>query len=62
MAGFKVIDMPSLVCSDVLVRMKLAFLLAVTVPTLPAGAVSDPVPVQPLTLKVLPCTKCCRPG
>ena len=46
-------DMPSLVCSDVLVKVKLAFLLAVTVPTLPDGAVSDPVPVQPLTLKVL---------
>ena len=39
--------------SEVLVRVKSAALLAVTVPV-PAGADSDPVPVQPLTVKALP--------
>ena len=48
----RLIDKPSLDSSDALVKSKLAFLVAVTVPV-PAGAESDPVPVQPLTLKVL---------
>ena len=44
--------MPSVEVSNVLPKVKLAFLFAITVPV-PAGAASDPVPVQPLTVKVL---------
>ena len=44
--------MPSVEVSDVLVRVKPALLLAVTMPV--AVSVSDPLPVQPLTVNVLP--------
>ena len=44
--------MPSVDVSDVLVRVKPALLLAVTMPV--AVSVSDPLPVQPLTVNVLP--------
>ena len=37
-----------------LVRVKPALLLAVTVSPVAAVSVSDPLPVQPLTVKVLP--------
>ena len=43
--------MPSVEESDVLVRVKPALLLAVTMPV--AVSVSEPLPVQPLTVKVL---------
>ena len=49
--------MPSLVCSDVSVKTKLVLLgllLAVTEKA-PPSAISDPVPVQPLTSKASPC-------
>ena len=42
---------PSVEDSAVLDRVKLEALLAATMPA-PAGAVSDPVPVQPLTVNV----------
>lgn len=44
--------MPSVEVSEVLVRVKPAFLLAVTMPV--AVSASDPPPVQPLTVNVLP--------
>ena len=47
-------DMPSVEESEVLVRVKPALLLAVTVSPVAAVSVSDPLPVQPLTVKVLP--------
>ena len=47
-------DMPSVDDSEVLVRVKPALLLAVTVSPAAALSVSDPLPVQPLTVKVLP--------
>ena len=47
-------DMPSVEDSEVLARVKPALLLAVTVSPVAAVSVSDPVPVQPLTVKVLP--------
>src|SRR5271157_2475690 len=46
--------MPSVEDSEVLLRVKLALLLAATVSVMDALSVSDPVPVQPLTVKVLP--------
>src|SRR5271157_2531081 len=46
--------MPSVEDSEVLVRVKLALLLAVTVSGMDALSVSVPLPVQPLTVKVLP--------
>ena len=46
----RVSTMPSVDESEVVVRVKPAFLLAVMVPV-PAGAVSVPAPVHPLTLK-----------
>ena len=47
-------DMPSVEDSEVLVRVKPALLLAVTVSPMAALSVSDPLSVQPLTVKVLP--------
>ena len=47
-------DMPSVDDSEVLVSVKLALLLAATVSGVAALSVSDPLPVQPLTVKVLP--------
>ncbi len=47
-------DMPSVEDNDVLVRVKLALLLAVTVSAVAALSVSEPLLVQPLTVKVLP--------
>ena len=46
--------MPSVDDSEVLVSVKPPLLLAVTVSAVAALSVSDPVPVQPLTVKVLP--------
>ena len=46
--------MPSVDDSEVLVRVKPPLLLAVTVSPVAALSVSDPLPVQPLTVKVLP--------
>src|SRR5271157_3286758 len=46
--------MPSVDDSDVLVRLKPALLLAVTVSAVAALSASDPLPVQPPTVKVLP--------
>src|SRR5271157_2263012 len=46
--------MPSVEDSEVLLRVKLALLIAATVSVMDALSVSDPVPVQPLTVKVLP--------
>src|SRR5271157_3822044 len=46
--------MPSVEDSEVLVRVKLALLLAATVSAMVALSVSDPLPVQPPTVKVLP--------
>src|SRR5271166_3223209 len=46
--------MPSVEDSELLARVKPALLLAVTVSAEAALSVSDPVPVQPLTVKVLP--------
>src|SRR5208283_917383 len=43
--------MPSVEDSEMLVRVKPAFLAAVTMPD--AASVSDPLPVQPLTVNVL---------
>src|SRR5580658_1521949 len=45
-------DMPSVDVNEALVRVYRALLVAVTVPV-PAGAESDPVPVQALTVKEL---------
>ncbi len=52
-AGFRFIVMPSLACSTAFVKVMLSPLFAVTIPTLPPGTVSDPVPVQAETSKLL---------
>ena len=47
-------DMPSVDDSKLFVSVKPALLLAATVSAVAAVSVSDPFPVQPLTVKVLP--------
>ena len=47
-------DMPSVDDSKLFVSVKPALLLAATVSAVVAVSVSDPFPVQPLTVKVLP--------